>query len=136
LPKNEFLTHNFSYKQVNQGLYRRGFWPSFQENFDSKEWVKSPPLMTSLKKIHIPQSKNFFSLQTTSLLSLWTALYRFQRQGYARAKPRAIQFFWHEMLETYWTWRVKIYGNEKLASVKSTMKIQSSELHLASKSTK
>jgi len=27
------------YNKVNQGLHRRGFSPSFQQNFESKEWV-------------------------------------------------------------------------------------------------
>ena len=52
------------------------------------------------QKIRAPQPKIvFFQCRLEDLLhllSLWTALYRFWRQSYARAKLRAIRLFWHE----------------------------------------
>jgi len=42
----------------------------------------------------------------SNLLSLWTALYRFQCQSYTRTKLWAICFFfcfWRKILETYRT---------------------------------
>ena len=58
---------------VNPGLYRRGFWPSFQQNFDPKEWVnglgpragqrwpkfpKHASFVTSPQEIPPPKTKN------------------------------------------------------------------------------
>jgi len=53
--------------------------------------------MTSLTKNPQPPSKKFFFEwrleDLPSLLSLWTALYRFRHQSYAHTNPRAICFF-------------------------------------------
>jgi len=55
--------------------------------------------MTSLTKNPHPQPKFFFHRKLEdfpSLLNLWTALYRFWHQSYARTKPHAIQLFWRK----------------------------------------
>jgi len=54
------------------------------------------------QKICIPNQKYFSHCKLQdlpSLLSLWTALYHFRRQSYARAKPRVIRLFWRKPLD-------------------------------------
>ena len=69
-------------------------WP--RDRWSGSRWPKILPLMTSLtKNLHPPTKKCFFECRLEdllSLLSLWTALCRFRRQSYARAKPREIRF--------------------------------------------
>jgi len=70
---------------VNQGLDRRRFWPSFQDNFESKEWVSglgsrdswlkiqkhalivtSPPENASMSTRRLAESVGFEQLSSSS----------------------------------------------------------------------
>jgi len=56
------------------------------------------------QKISTPQPKIIFKCRLEDLLHLlcfWTALYRFWRQSYAHAKPRAISCFGTKILKYY-----------------------------------
>jgi len=72
---------------INPGLYRRGFWPSFQQNFEPQEWVnglgpragqkwqkfpKHAFFVTSLPEIPPPKTKNlFYRFWLQDLLNPW-----------------------------------------------------------------
>jgi len=56
--------------------------------------LKSSTYDVTHKKSTPSNQKNFFFIANDkSLLRLWTALYWFRRQSYARAKPCAIRLF-------------------------------------------